>query len=162
METPNYPSSPCKRILFCTDFSANADFAFDFAIDAATRRPGCTLFLLHVVPEPDAQFWKTYLYEVDDIDEKAKHDIDAKITEAYLPRVPPGVEFKPEFRVGRDYVKILEFAREQDVDLIVLGRHGHTAFAKWVSGSVAEKVARKAECPVLIVPMTFKDKADSR
>ena len=65
--------------------------AFDFALDAAVRRPDAVLYLLHVIPEPD-------------------------------------------------------------VDLIVLGRHGHTAFESVLFGSVTEKVARKATCPVLVVP----------
>jgi nucleotide-binding universal stress UspA family protein len=151
-------STPFRRILFCTDFSENADFAFDFAIDSARRRPGCILYLLHVIPEPDAQFWKTYLYEVDDIDEKARADIDAKIDSTYRPRVPEGVDFQVEIRIGRDYIKILEFARERDVDLIILGRHGHTGIEKVLFGNVTEKVARKAECAVLIIPLAFERK----
>jgi len=142
-----------RRILFCTDFSENADAAFDYALDAAARRPGCVLHLLHVVPEPDAQFWKTYIYELDDVDEKAKHDIDAKIDADYRPRVPAGVDFRVTMCVGRDYLKILEFAREQDVDLIVLGRHGHSALENVLFGNVTEKVVRKAHCPVLVVPL---------
>ena len=54
-----------QKILYCTDFSENALIAFDFAVDAAKRRPGCILYLLHVVPESEAQFWKTYIYEVE-------------------------------------------------------------------------------------------------
>jgi nucleotide-binding universal stress UspA family protein len=50
-----------KRILFCTDFSESADAAFDFAVDAAARRPGSVLYVLHVIHEVDAQFWKSYL-----------------------------------------------------------------------------------------------------
>ena len=65
-----HPESRFQRILFCTDFSEHADLAFDFAVDAAKRRPGCTLYLLHVIPEPEAQFWKTYIYEVDGVDTK--------------------------------------------------------------------------------------------
>ncbi len=149
------PPSPghYRRILFCTDFSENAEHAFRFAVDAAHRRPGCILHLLHVIPEPEAQFWKTYIYEVDGIDEKAKRDIDAKIDADYRPLVPEGVDFRVEIRVGRDYIRILEFAEQQDVDLIVLGRHGHTAFGKWLFGNVTEKVARHAPCPVMIVPL---------
>ncbi|HOD52626.1 MAG TPA: universal stress protein, partial [Candidatus Hydrogenedentes bacterium] len=56
-----------ERILFCTDFSENAEFAFDYALDASVRRPGSILYIFHVIPEPDAQFWKTYLYEVEDV-----------------------------------------------------------------------------------------------
>ena len=55
-----------QRILFCTDFSRNADLAFSFALDLARRTPGTLLYLLHVIPEPEAQFWKTYLYEVEE------------------------------------------------------------------------------------------------
>jgi len=151
--------SMCKRILFCTDFSPNADLAFDFAIDAAVRRPDCTLILLHVIPEPDAQFWKTYLYEVDDVDAKAKADIDAKVADAYLARVPDGVHVEVEMRIGKDYLKILEVAEEESVDLIVIGRQGRTAFETWLFGTVTSKVARKATCPVLIVPMEYQEPA---
>ncbi len=147
-----------KRILFCTDFSENADFAFDFAIDSATRRPGCTLYLLHVIPEPDAQFWKTYIYEVDNVDSKAKHDIDAKIQETYLPRVPEGVNLEIAIEVGKDYAKILEFADQKDVDLIIIGRQGRSSFGKVFFGSVTEKVTRKAKCAVLVVPLTYEQK----
>ena len=153
-------SSPYKRILFCTDFSENADFAFDFAIDAAARRPGCKLYLLHVIPEPDAQFWKTYLYEVDDVDGKAKHDIDARLAETYLPRVPAGVDLEVEMRVGKDYIKILEFAEEKDVDLIIIGRHGRSSLGKVLFGNVTEKVTRRAECAVLVVPLSMREKLE--
>jgi nucleotide-binding universal stress UspA family protein len=152
MSTEPLPDSPYRRILFCTDFSDNADHAFGYALDAALRRPGCTLFLLHVVPEPDAQFWKTYLYEVEGVDEKAKHDIDARVTETYLPRVPESVDFRVEMCVGRDYQKILAFAAENSADLIVMGRHGHSALESVLFGNVTEKVVRKAACPVLVVP----------
>ncbi len=152
----NLPVSPFQKILFCTDFSENADFAFDFALDSARRRPGCTLYLLHVIPEPDAQFWKTYIYEVDDVDEKARKDIDAKIASAYAPRVPPDVKFEIAVRIGRDATEILEFAREKEVDLIIMGREGHSSLGKVLFGRVTEMVARKAACAVLIIPMTFQ------
>jgi len=153
------PKSPFTRILFYTDFSRDADRAFDYAIDAVVRRPDSTLFLLHVIPEPEAQFWKTYIYEVDGVDEKAKADIDAKLAHSYLPRVPPGVDLKVEIRVGRDELRILEFAREQAIDLIILGRRSTTAFEKMLFGGVTERVARKAPCPVLVIPSSLAEPA---
>ncbi|HOZ47907.1 MAG TPA: universal stress protein [Candidatus Hydrogenedentes bacterium] len=162
MDVNTFPVSPYNTILFCTDFSENADFAFDYAIDAARRRPGCVLYLLHVIPEPDAQFWKTYLYEVEDIDDKAKHDIDALLQERYLPRIPAGVDFRAEMCIGRDYLKILEFAREKQVDLIVMGRQGRGSIEKMLFGNVTERVARKAECAVLVVPLTVKSRGAKR
>jgi nucleotide-binding universal stress UspA family protein len=153
MNDASLPESPYKRILFCTDFSPNADFAFDLAVDAARRRPNCTLYLLHVIPEPDSAFWKSYIYEVDGVDAKAKADIDAKIAQTYLPRIPPGAKFEVHVCIGRDYMEILFFARENDIDLIVLGRHGHSAFGEFFFGGVTEKVVRKADCAVLVVPL---------
>lgn len=148
-----------QRILCCTDFSANADFAFHFAVDAAVRRPGCLLYLLHVIPESDAQFWRTYIYEVDNVDQQARQALDARVNEAYRPRVPAGVEFQVEFRVGRDYLKILEFAREKSVDLIVLGRQGRGRLRKALFGNVVEQVARGAECAVLVIPLSYQQRS---
>lgn len=155
MNPPALPESRFKNILFCTDFSESADAAFDFALDAALRRPGAALHLLHVIHEPEAQFWKSYMAEVDNIDAEAKRAIDQKVAAAYLSRVPPGVEMKVSFRIGPDAVSILEFAKATAIDLIVLGRHGHSRVSNTLFGSVAEKIVRKAECAVLVVPLSY-------
>ena len=151
-----------RKILFCTDFSENAKFAFDFAVDAAIRNVGCTLCLLHVIPEPDAQFWKGYIYEVGDMDAKARADIDRAIDADYRPRVPPGVNFEVEMRIGDAARMILDFSEQQGVDLLILGRQGSGAITQWLLGNVTGKVARKATCPVLVVPMAFKEKQPAR
>jgi nucleotide-binding universal stress UspA family protein len=148
------PIQSGRRVLFCTDFSANADHAFEYAIKSATAVPGGHLIILHVIPEPEAQFWKTYVYELEGIDEKAKQDIDAKLADAYLSRVPKGLETTVEIRIGKDYLEILKLAAEREVDLIVLGRQGHTAFGRMFFGNVTERVIRKTACPVLVVPMS--------
>ncbi len=153
MNMSDLPESPYKRILFCTDFSDNADHAFDLAIDAAMRRPASTLFLLHVIPEPDAQFWKTYIYEIEGIDEKARHDVDEKIAQTYSPRVPEYVDYQIHIRTGKEYAEILDFAKENAIDLIVLGRHGRSRVTGLIPGGVTNKITHKAQCPVLVVPM---------
>jgi len=141
------------NILFCTDFSANADFAFPFACKAAMSNPGATLTLLHVIPEPDAQFWKGYIYEVGDMDAKARADIDQRIAE-YRARLPPGLDLKVEMRIGDAARTILEYAEANAADLIVLGRQGgHRPLTQWLLGNVAGKVAQKSPCPVLIIPL---------
>lgn len=142
-----------KRILFCTDFSESADGAFEFALDAVVRRPGSKLYLLHVVPEVQAQFWKSYIYEVDNIDSEARRLIDRKVSETYLSHVPPEVEVETAFRVGPEAQCILDFASQAKIDLIVLGRHGRSGVHKALFGSVAEKIVRKANCAVLIIPL---------
>jgi len=65
------------------------------------------------------------------------------------------VEMKAEFRIGPDSATILEFAQASQVDLIVLGRHGHGGVGKALFGSVAEKIVRKAHCAVLVVPLEY-------
>lgn len=143
------------RILFCTDFSENAAFAFRNAVQLARLQPpGLQLHLLHVIPEPDANFWKTYIYEVDDVDAKARRDIDLKIDTDYRSRVPPSIDFHVHILIGRDYIRILEFAAANGMDLIVLGRQGHSSFQKIWFGNVTEKVVRHASCPVLVVPLS--------
>ncbi|MCL4178828.1 MAG: universal stress protein [Verrucomicrobia bacterium] len=155
MQPPAPPASRIQRILFCTDFSESAEAAFDFALDAALRRPGATLELLHVIHEPDAQFWKSYLAEVDNLDTETRKAIDQQVATTYLARVPPGLAVAVEIRMGPDAATILDFARTRRIDLIVLGRHGHGGVGRALFGSVAGKVVRKAECAVLVVPLTY-------
>jgi nucleotide-binding universal stress UspA family protein len=155
MTAPEPNDTRFKRILFCTDFSESADGVFDFAIDATIRRPGSSLYILHVIPEVEAQFWKSYLYEVDNIDDQARRSIDEKVATTYLPRVPEGMEVKVEIRAGPEATRILEFAAENNIDLIIVGREGSSGWHKALFGKVAEKIVRHAKCPVLVVPAIF-------
>jgi nucleotide-binding universal stress UspA family protein len=152
MQEEQFPTTSLQRILFCTDFSQNADFAFDYAVDAAMKTENARLFLLHVIPESDSQFWKQYIYEVEGVDNKAKHDIDARIEEAYISKLPAGIEMQVECRVGKDYEEILDYAKEMDIDLIILGRQGHGSIQDALFGKVSEKIVRKARCAVMVIP----------
>ncbi|MBO4526407.1 MAG: universal stress protein [Victivallales bacterium] len=141
------------RVLYCTDFSENASRAFAYALDAAALRKGSELHLIHVIPEPDAQFWKSYIYDAEgDVDEKAKKDIDEKIDREYRPQIPEGLVFKTAFRIGKSHAEILKYADEIGARLIVVGRQGTGALTSLFFGSVAEKVVKKAHCPVLVIP----------
>ena len=59
------------------------------------------------------------------------------------------VEFLAEF--GIPHVEIVRVAEELPADLIVMPTHGRTGAMQWIIGSVAEKVIRRAACPVLVV-----------
>ena len=74
------------------------------------------------------------------------------------PRVPTGVSFEVEMRIGDAARMILDFAEQRGTDLIIIGRQGRGAITQWLLGNVTGKVARKASCPVLVVPMAFKEK----
>jgi nucleotide-binding universal stress UspA family protein len=54
-------------------------------------------------------------------------------------------------RSGSPFVEVVRYAREENVDIVVLGTHGRGAIAHMLLGSVAERVVRKAHCPVLTV-----------
>ena len=150
------PQTPLSRILYCTDFSDNAYAAFDQAVAIASAWPGCELTLLHVLPEPDAQFWKTYIYEGGDVDEKAKAALDQAIDRDYRPKVPAGVTLKTAFRIGKPASQALELAQELKAQLIVVGRSGAGSISNLLFGSVAAKIVQKAACPVLVIPMPDK------
>lgn len=54
-------------------------------------------------------------------------------------------------RKGRPFVEIIQYAAEQNIDLIVMGTHGRTAIPHLLIGSEAENTVRKAPCPVMVV-----------
>ena len=148
------PAPSFTRILYCTDFSENATQAFAYAVRAATRNPGAELHLLHVIPEPSAQFWRGYINAVDeDVDANARREIDEKIATTYRPLVPSTVPFTVSFLIGEASQKILEYAADTHPDLLVIGRQGAgTAVGKLLYGNVAERVVRKSPAPVLVIP----------
>ena len=147
-----------KKILFCTDFSENADFAFSYALMLARQNPEAALLLIHIVPESEAQFWKGYIYEVEDVDHKAKQDIEERMDRTYRAKIPADVRFQAEFRVGKEWQEIVDFAKKENVDLVVIGRQGQGGLQKAFFGNVTEKVARNADCAVLIIPLSYQKK----
>ncbi len=149
-----------KNILFCTDFSQNADFAFEYAVDIAKRRPGSSLHLLHVIPEPEAQFWQTYLYEVEGLDEKAQADMAQKIDTTYRSRLPEGIELYAATRIGKPDAEILKMAAEVNADLLIIGRQGSSTWGTLLFGNVTENIARHANCAVLIIPQSYEKKVE--
>ena len=140
------------KVLFCTDFSATADKAFKYAVRSAVHN-GAKLYILHVAPEADAQFWKGYVSdEGADTEDKALKALQEKVAATYAPAIPAGVEYETAYRVGSAAEQILEFAAEKGVDLAVLGRQGAGGVRDLFFGNVAAKVAKAIPCPVLIVP----------
>jgi universal stress protein A len=141
-----------KKILFCTDFNTDALRAFRYALNIAAANEGSELIIFHAIPEPDAQFWKSYIYEVEDVDAKARQDIDRKIAEVYIPAIPENVSWSSDFSVGNVGEEILRKAREASVSLVVIGRGAGSNVINRMLGNFTEKVIRKAHCPVLVVP----------
>jgi nucleotide-binding universal stress UspA family protein len=153
-----------RKILCYTDFSENADFAFRFALHMAMLEPQAEFHLLHVIPESDAQFWKSYIYEVENVDEKAKHDIDERIESTYRSYIPSSLtdRFHVQYKVGNEYQEILEYSQTNQIDLIVMGRQGRSGIESTLFGDVADKVGRHAGCAVMVVPLAFRRRLQER
>ena len=141
-----------KKIIFCADFRETSEPAFRCALNIASANPGCVLVILHVVPEPDAQFWRTYIYEVDSIDAKAKADIDEKVREAYLSKIPEEIPHETKMAVGSITTAILDTAKTEKAGLIIMGRESSSVWKSRFMGNVTEHIARKSPCPVMVVP----------
>ena len=73
----------------------------------------------------------------------------------------PGVAVGTVIREGNTTAEILDQASSMNADLLVMGTHGRSGFERLLLGSVAEKVLRKARCPVLTVPRRLPDAVPS-
>jgi len=146
-----------KKILFCTDFNTDAATAFFYALNIAEANNESELIILHVIPEPDAQFWKSYISEVEDVDQRSKEAMDKKISEAYLRYIPEGIHWTTRCVEGNVGERILETAQNENTDLIVMGRGAGANIINRMLGNFTEKVVKRAACPVMIIPGTAKE-----
>ncbi|MFI5341048.1 MAG: universal stress protein [Candidatus Methylomirabilales bacterium] len=140
-----------RRILFPTDLSGPAAYAWPFALTFA-QRFSAEVHLLHVVA-PSPQLTEPHAMKFHP--EKMVQSLAAKAAASMHQQIEAatarGLIFHCEVRVGMAYRKIVHYAAEHDIDLIVMATHGRTGLAHVLLGSVAEKVARMAPCPVLSI-----------
>jgi nucleotide-binding universal stress UspA family protein len=140
------------RILVPTDFSKHSQNALSYGA-AFAEKFGATLYLLHVVKDlalfiPDAiTVTPPISPPVDQLTAAVRGALDRLIADNQLGRLGA----RAEVREGSPFYEIIRFARDQNIDLIVMGTHGHSGLAHVLMGSVTEKVVRKAPCPVLTV-----------
>ena len=136
-----------KKILVPHDFSDTSVAAVRYAI-ALAHNFGAKLHLLHVGEKARFEMATEFPLGLDGTLEDAVRE---RLIKILTPREQ--VEFKPifEFRSGSPAAEIARYAKEADVDLIVMGTHGRGFVAHAVLGSVAERVVRTAPCPVLTV-----------
>ena len=146
-----------KKILFCTDFSENSDHAFAYAFNLAGAYDA-SLLILHVIIEPVSYYWSTP-EGVDQLIAKQTERVKEEINSRYLQRIE-GLKhyeiFAREADEGRTFYEIVQVAREESADLIVMGTHGRTGFDHLILGSTAENVVRKSPCPVFTVRLPGK------
>jgi len=136
------------KILCPVDFSEPSREAMHAAADMA-RKLEASLTLLHVVSLPTAGLPEaTFALPAGDVASK----VEATLEEWRKEALSLGVHVVHiQTTVGTPYEEIVRIAREQGYGLIVIGTHGRTGLDHLLLGSVAEKVVRRAPCPVLTV-----------
>lgn len=139
-----------QRILLATDFSEPSSCATELAILMA-KTFGGSLDVLHVLESETALMTDGVAYLPSNFfEEIEKHA--AERLEAVIPREDRDkLAVTLVMRKGAPFLEIIRYARERNMDLIVLGTHGRGALAHVLMGNVAERVVRKAPCPVLTI-----------
>jgi nucleotide-binding universal stress UspA family protein len=139
-----------KHVLVPTDFGEPADAALTYGRELAGRF-GATLHVLNVA---DSIFVTSF--GVDRFAVMAQRDFEESMRVRLRKRVMTVDGSGPPATVAvvtsaSPATAILDYAKENGVDLIVMGTHGRGGLAQMLMGSVAERVVRLASCPVLIV-----------
>ena len=148
-----------KRILVPTDFSDHSERAAAYAVELARRYEADEIHCVHVSDIP-ADLLATSAYYmtgpseqfIEQVREEGRKSLDAFARKNFKDR-----PVKTVFLEGRPFVEIIRYARENQIDLIVISTHGRSGIKHVLFGSVAEKVVRKAPCPVLVVKRDERD-----
>jgi nucleotide-binding universal stress UspA family protein len=142
-----------KNILVATDFGEAADSALSYGRELASRF-GATLHVLNVVENFYVTTFgaETYAAFVPEMQRELENAARKRLDEALIDSDGSGPATRPSVMTsGSAAYAIVDYARENTIDLIVMGTHGRGALAHLMMGSVAERVVRLASCPVLTV-----------
>jgi nucleotide-binding universal stress UspA family protein len=140
-----------KKILVPIDFSEHSKNALQYAVSFAKKFQS-ELILIYVV-EPtiypaDFSFGQVAVPSIEkELRERGKVELN-QLVETQIAGALPA---RAMVRTGKPFLEIIDTATEEEVDLIIIATHGHTGVEHILFGGTAEKVVRKAPCPVLIV-----------
>jgi nucleotide-binding universal stress UspA family protein len=147
-----------KKILFCTDFSEDAHWAFTYAFNLAETYRS-KLLIVHVIGlHPYTERLSTYLTseELEELRISQKRELEKETETRYLQKMGNFKDYQVLLKEGEPFLEIIQTAKKEAVDLIVMGTHGRTALDNIIFGSTADKVVRKSPCPVLTVRLPGK------
>ena len=140
-----------NRILVPTDFSPYSRHAASYACMLA-QQFCAEITLMHVIEPPvlsvsDTSHVLEYRRALERIAERRLQGLCAEMRKK-------GFRVRPYVVIGRPYHEILKQAKQISANLIVMGTHGRTGMEHLLLGSVAEKIVRLSQCPVLTVRLT--------
>ena len=144
-----------KRILLPLDGSPLAEQALPHAIAIAERFQSELILLQVLVPLPRAP-------TTTEATVLRAEEATAALVREYLKRVAASVQ-EPSITVqvitieGRPHFQILQYAETNQVDMIVMCSRGQSGLSRWMVGSVADRVMRGANVPVLLVRAQKKE-----
>jgi len=145
-----------KRILVPIDFSDYSINALKYAIGFAKNFDAEILLTYVVEPFVYAADFTMSQAAIPDVDsdtrERAYNELKKLVVEEIHEELPSEIII----RNGKPFMEINDLATEQNVDLIIIATHGHTGVEHLLFGSTAEKVVRKAPCPVLTLREPIK------
>jgi nucleotide-binding universal stress UspA family protein len=146
------PNADWKRVCCPIDFSDASRAAMEVAADLC-RRTGAALVLLHAYPIPGYTFPDGSVVAspkmMQDLADQAEKHLEEWRVQAE--KIVGAGRVTAEKAVGEPAAEILTFAKAQGADLLVVGTHGRTGLEHALMGSIAERVVRRAHCPVLTV-----------
>lgn len=142
-----------KKVLCPSDFSEASRTAGLEAVDLVARYQA-ELIIVHVVPvlpplPPDPNF----VFKVPEYERALHSDAERRLAALAADLTAKGLTVRTVVGHGDPGSEIVRIAKAEAVDLIVIATHGTTGWQRVVFGSVAEKVVRLAQRPVLVIPV---------
>jgi len=140
-----------RNILVPYDGSKNSSRAFKIAMDMAKKYDSKIIGITCIDVIYRGQWYYDSDYYADKI-KKQKEIVRKSVANLEKSAKKEGIDFTFEVFQSRSIVeKIITFAKTKKIDLIVMGSHGRTGFDKVLLGSVANGVAQRVKCHVMIV-----------
>ncbi len=139
-----------KKILVPTDFSEQASVALKAAAGIA-RKSNAEIILLHIIdmPQETMDMIKPG-YDIPEI-MLFKEGAEAKLTQTSMSEELSGLNVSQILILGRTFHEVINVAKANNIDLIVMGSHGASGFKEFFIGSNTEKVIRTSDIPVLAI-----------
>jgi nucleotide-binding universal stress UspA family protein len=140
-----------KKILIPTDFSPSAMQALKYAVELNTIFHA-RLYLLHVLQDiTDYSEFNLSPSILPQLYAEFEQNATRRLEEIMTSLVPADTTCDTYIIHGLPFFEILQFAKDESIDLIVIASHGRTGLKHVLFGSTAEKVVKKAPCPVLTI-----------
>ncbi len=138
-----------KRILIPYDFSETAALSLEHAVFMA-KLLKADIYLLHILES--VSFTSAFGAAFGNVDKKLESESNTKLDEIGKQiHMNNGITVKSITEVGRIYRKIVDVAKRENIDIIIMGTHGVSGYKKFNVGTNTSKVVEEAACPVISV-----------